>query len=181
MKPLLRLAPLMLLVLLAGCSELLGPSASDYLDRNVSVWNSLIAKFNDWGGGSHAEQMAQALEQRRDMARFKFRLDNARSETADMRASMEKQPVPKDAGALHTKTMASLDAAVVWFDALLKLSELPDGFDAAKAQPLMEASEAAADKLDVLTDELDRLQEAYARKHNYILQSTAPQEEDSGA
>lgn len=163
------LAPLLLLLVLAGCSQLMGPSASDYMDRNISVWNSLIAKFNEWSGGSNADLLNEKLEERKGLADVKFNLDAARTETVNMRDSMKLQPVPEDAQELHAKTMASLDSAVTWFDAMLKLTELPDGFTDAQAEPLLDAVDTAAGKFDTLTDELDVMQEAYAKKHHITL------------
>jgi len=178
MKKIKFLTPLLLLALLAGCSQLMGPSASDYMERNLSVWNSLIAKFNQWSDGSKAEQLNAKLEERKGLVDMKPVLDTARAETVTLRESMQQQPVPEDAQELHAKTMASLDSAVEWFDAMLKLTALPDDFSNEQAQPLLDAVDSAAGKFDTLTDELDVMQEAYAKKHRITLQMQAPSEEE---
>lgn len=171
MKVLYRFAPL-LLVLLAACSQLTGPSASEYMDANISTWNGLIAKVNDWSGGNDAERLTKAMADRKGLASFKFRLGNARQEAVDMRDQMKVLKTPDDASELHAKLVTSLEEAVTWYDAMLKLTELPDGFSDEQAAPLLEAMDATGTKFDKLTDELDVMQDAYAKKHRINLSRT---------
>ncbi len=168
MKPLYRFAPFLLLVL-AACSQLTGPSASDYLERNVSVWNTLIAQVNQWSAGADAERLTAAMVARKDLANFKFNLGNARQQATDMRDQMKALQVPDDAGELHAKLVASLEVAVRWYDAMLTLTDLPDGFSDEQATPLLEAMDLEGSQFDTLTDELDKLQDAYASKHGISL------------
>ena len=171
MKVLYRFAPL-LLVLLAACSQLTGPSASEYMDANISNWNGLIAKVNDWSGGNDAERLTQAMAERKDLASFKFRLGNARQEAVNMREQMKLLKTPDDATELHAKLVLSLEEAVIWYDAMLKLTDLPDGFSNEQAAPLLEAIDETGTRFDKLTDELDLMQDAYARKHRINLTRT---------
>ncbi|KRG71314.1 hypothetical protein ABB27_03435 [Stenotrophomonas terrae] len=171
MKVLSRFAPL-LLVLLAACSQLTGPSASEYMDSNISTWNGLIDKVNQWSGGNDAERLTQAMADRKGLSNFKSRLGNARQEAVDMRDQMKALKIPEDATELHAKLVTSLEEAVTWYDSMLKLTDLPDGFSDEQAAPLLEAMDATATKFDELTDELDQMQDAYARKHRINLTHT---------
>lgn len=173
MKHLNRLIPLLLLVLLAGCSQLTGPSADAYLERNVSVWNSLIGKINQWSAGADAERLTAAMQERKGLADLKSNLGNARQEAIGMRDAMKALKTPDDAAELHAKLVASLEESVAWYDAVFKLTDLPDGFSDAQAVPLLEAMDAAGTKVDELTTELDQLQDAYAKKHGISLHRNA--------
>ncbi len=169
MKTLYRFAPILLLLLLAACSQLTGPSASDYLERNVSVWNSLIAQVNQWSAGADAERLTEAMVKRKGLADFKFSMGNARQQAVDMRDQMKALKTPDDATEVHAKLVASLEVAVRWYDAMLKLTDLPDGFSDEQAAPLLEAMDVQGSQFDTLTGALDKLQDAYAAKHGINL------------
>lgn len=86
-----------------------------------------------------------------------------------MRHQMKALKIPDDAAELDAKLVTSLQEAVIWYDSMLKLTDLPDGFSEEQAAPLLEAMDATATKFDELTDELDQMQYAYARKHHINL------------